>query len=57
MAFTKPPKVLMPSYGTANVDAEAKSMEICNLCIETLKGKCRRIHERLLNAQSIRSIR
>lgn len=31
-------------------------MEICNLCIETLKGKCRRIHEWLFNAKSIRSI-
>ncbi|CAN7982355.1 unnamed protein product, partial [Ixodes pacificus] len=52
----EPTKVLMPSYVTVNMGAEEKSIEICNLCIDTLKGKCKRIHEWLFNASSIRSI-
>lgn len=52
----EPTKVMMPSYVTINMGAEEKSLEIRNLCIETLRGKCRRIHEWLFNASSIRSI-
>lgn len=52
----EPTKVLMPSYVTVNMGAEEKSLEIRNLCIDTLRGNCRRIHEWLFNASSIRSI-
>ncbi|KAL1413956.1 hypothetical protein MTO96_007892 [Rhipicephalus appendiculatus] len=52
----EPTKVLMPSYVTVNMGAEEKSLEIRNLCIDTLRGKCRKIHEWLFTASSIRSI-
>uniref|UniRef100_L7LWF6 mitogen-activated protein kinase kinase kinase n=1 Tax=Rhipicephalus pulchellus TaxID=72859 RepID=L7LWF6_RHIPC len=52
----EPAKVLMPSYVTVNMGAEEKSLEIRNICIDTLKGNCRKIHEWLFNASSIRSI-
>ncbi|XP_064489363.1 mitogen-activated protein kinase kinase kinase 15-like isoform X7 [Ornithodoros turicata] len=53
---SEPSKVLMPSYVTVNTDAEEKSIEVRNLCLETLKGKCRKIHEWLFNASAIRSV-
>nr|XP_037281029.1 mitogen-activated protein kinase kinase kinase 15-like isoform X1 [Rhipicephalus microplus] len=52
----EPTKVLMPSYVTVNMGAEEKSLEIRNVCLDTLKGKCRKIHEWLFTASSIRSI-
>ncbi|XP_077539984.1 mitogen-activated protein kinase kinase kinase 15-like isoform X2 [Haemaphysalis longicornis] len=52
----EPTKVRMPSYVTVNMGAEEKSIEIRNLCIDTLRGNCRKIHEWLFTASSIRSI-
>ncbi|XP_077488624.1 apoptotic signal-regulating kinase 1 isoform X2 [Amblyomma americanum] len=52
----EPTKVMMPSYVTVNMGAEEKSLEIRNLCLETIRGNCRKIHEWLFNASTIRSI-
>ncbi|XP_037519075.1 mitogen-activated protein kinase kinase kinase 15 isoform X3 [Rhipicephalus sanguineus] len=52
----EPTKVMMPSYVTVNMGAEEKSLEIQNVCIDTLRGNCRKIHKWLFNASSIRSI-
>ena len=47
----------MPSYVVMNLDAETSSMHISNLCLDSLKGKCRRVHEWVLEATNIKSIR
>lgn len=52
----EPVKVYMPSYVTVNMGAEEKSIQITNLCLEALKGKCTKLHEWLFTASSIKSV-
>ncbi|XP_013777721.1 mitogen-activated protein kinase kinase kinase 5-like isoform X3 [Limulus polyphemus] len=52
----EPTKVYMPSYVTVNMDAEEKSIQISNLCLDTLKGKCHKLHEWLFHDNSIKSV-
>ncbi|XP_043223574.1 mitogen-activated protein kinase kinase kinase 15-like isoform X4 [Amphibalanus amphitrite] len=52
----EPTKEYMPSYVVMNLDAETSSMHISNLCLDSLKGKCRRVHEWVLEATNIKSI-
>lgn len=53
----EPTKEYMPSYVVMNLDAETSSMHISNICLDRLKDKCRRVHEWVLEANNIKSIR
>ncbi|KAG7306066.1 hypothetical protein JYU34_008647 [Plutella xylostella] len=48
-------KVFMPSYVNVNMGAEQKSVEILNLCIDSIRGECRQVHRWLFTADMIRS--
>ncbi|XP_042878655.1 mitogen-activated protein kinase kinase kinase 15-like isoform X1 [Penaeus japonicus] len=50
------PSYYLPSYVTVNLGAEEKSIQLSNLCIDRMKGICRRVHEWLFTASSIKSI-
>lgn len=52
-----PGKVTMPSYVTVNMDADEKSIHIVNLCLEEMIGKCKKLHEWVFNAASLKSFR
>uniref|UniRef100_A0A1B6D1S4 mitogen-activated protein kinase kinase kinase n=2 Tax=Clastoptera arizonana TaxID=38151 RepID=A0A1B6D1S4_9HEMI len=49
-------KILMPSYVTVNLGAEEKSLQLWNLCMESMRGKCRQVHDWLFTASMIRSV-
>ncbi|XP_035233225.1 mitogen-activated protein kinase kinase kinase 15-like isoform X1 [Stegodyphus dumicola] len=51
-----PGKVYMPSYVTVNMGAEEKSVHIVNLCLEALKGICRKLHEWEFPASALKSV-
>ena len=57
MLVLEPTKILMPSYVNVNLGAEEKSIHIWNLCLESMKGKCRQVHDWLLTKSMIRSVR
>ncbi|XP_037080511.1 mitogen-activated protein kinase kinase kinase 15-like isoform X2 [Pollicipes pollicipes] len=52
----EPTKEYMPSYVVVNLDAETSAMHISNLCLDSLKDRCRRVHEFVLEATHIKSI-
>lgn len=54
--ISEPAEIYMPSYVTVNMGAEEKSIQIDNICIETLKGKCHMLHEWVFHASSIKSV-
>lgn len=49
-------KILMPSYVTVNLGAEEKSLQIWNLCMDSMRGNCRQVHDWLFTASMIRSV-
>ncbi|GFY71567.1 hypothetical protein TNIN_459971 [Trichonephila inaurata madagascariensis] len=51
-----PGKVYMPSNVTANMGADEKSVHIRNLCLKELKGECRKLHEWVFTASSLKSV-
>ncbi|KAI8422666.1 hypothetical protein MSG28_006437 [Choristoneura fumiferana] len=48
-------KEYMPSYLNVNMGAEQKSVEILNLCLDAIRGHCRRVHRWLFTSDMIRS--
>ncbi|CAG0890849.1 unnamed protein product [Darwinula stevensoni] len=52
----EPNKVYMPSYVNVNMGAEVKSLQIWNLCLEKMRGKCRQVHDFLFLADMIRGV-
>ncbi|KAJ2950149.1 hypothetical protein O0L34_g11501 [Tuta absoluta] len=48
-------KVYMPSYVNVNMGAEQKSVEILNLCLDSIKGQCRQVHRWLFTSDMIRT--
>lgn len=46
----------MPSYVIVNLGAEKKSIQISNLCLESLKNNCKQVHDWLFTANMIRSV-
>nr|CAD7445915.1 unnamed protein product [Timema bartmani] len=53
----EPTKILMPSYVNVNLGAEEKSSHIWNLCLDSMKGTCRQVHDWLFTASMIKSVR
>ncbi|XP_076042610.1 apoptotic signal-regulating kinase 1 isoform X3 [Oratosquilla oratoria] len=45
-----------PSYITVNLGAEEKSIQLWNLCIDQMKGECRKVHDWLFTAASVKSV-
>jgi len=56
MLVLEPSKVLMPSYITVNLEAEEKSIQITNICLDCRERKCRKVHEWVFTASQIRSV-
>ncbi|XP_012267109.2 mitogen-activated protein kinase kinase kinase 15 isoform X2 [Athalia rosae] len=52
----EPTKILMPSYVNVNLGAEEKSIQIWNLCLDSLKDNCKQVHDWLFTANMIRSV-
>ncbi|XP_039277638.1 mitogen-activated protein kinase kinase kinase 15 isoform X1 [Nilaparvata lugens] len=52
----EPSKIYMPSYVIVNLGAEEKSIQICNLCMDNMRGKCRQVHDWLFTASTIKSV-
>ncbi|CAH2076794.1 unnamed protein product, partial [Iphiclides podalirius] len=48
-------KVYMPSYVNVNMGAEQKSLEIFNLCLDSMRGDCRQVHRWLFTSDMIRT--
>lgn len=48
-------KVYMPSYVNVNIGAEEKSVEIFNVCLDSLKEECTQVHRWLFTSDMIRS--
>ncbi|KAJ8730643.1 hypothetical protein PYW08_002056 [Mythimna loreyi] len=48
-------KEYVPSYVNVNMGAEQKSVEILNLCLEAMRGRCRQVHRWLFTSDMIRS--
>ncbi|KAM3963712.1 apoptotic signal-regulating kinase 1 isoform 2-T2 [Aphomia sociella] len=48
-------KVYMPSYVNVNMGAEQKSLEIFNICMDSMRGECRQVHRWLFTSDKIRS--
>jgi mitogen-activated protein kinase kinase kinase 5 len=46
----------MPSYVIVNLGAEEKSIQITNLCLESMKHNCKQVHDWLFSANMIRSV-
>lgn len=57
MLILDPGKVYMPSYVTVNMGAEEKSVHIVNLCLEALKDQCKKLHEWVFTASTLKSVR
>lgn len=56
IVIVEPTKVFMPSYVNVHLGAEEKSLEIWNMCLDSLLGKCRQVHHWLFNAEMIKSV-
>lgn len=56
MLVLEPTKILMPSYVNVNLGAEEKSVQIWNLCLDSMKGTCRQVHDWLFTASMLRSV-
>ncbi|XP_011497787.1 PREDICTED: mitogen-activated protein kinase kinase kinase 15-like [Ceratosolen solmsi marchali] len=52
----EPTKILMPSYVIVNLGAEEKSIQITNLCLESMNHNCKQVHDWLFSANMIRSV-
>ncbi|XP_012283349.1 mitogen-activated protein kinase kinase kinase 15 isoform X2 [Orussus abietinus] len=52
----EPTKILMPSYVNVNLGAEEKSIQIWNLCLDSMKSNCKQVHDWLFTANMIRSV-
>ncbi|XP_075217555.1 apoptotic signal-regulating kinase 1 isoform X2 [Lycorma delicatula] len=52
----EPSKIYMPSYVNVNLGAEEKSIQIWNLCMDNMRGKCRQVHDWLFTASMIKSV-
>ncbi|KAL0108005.1 hypothetical protein PUN28_014935 [Cardiocondyla obscurior] len=52
----EPTKILMPSYVNVNLGAEEKSIQIWNLCLDSMKNNCKQVHDWLFTANMIRSV-
>ncbi|XP_039751634.1 mitogen-activated protein kinase kinase kinase 15 isoform X2 [Pararge aegeria] len=48
-------KVYMPSYVNVHMGAEQKSVEIFNLCLDSMRGDCRQVHRWLFTSDMIRT--
>ncbi|XP_050346774.1 mitogen-activated protein kinase kinase kinase 15 isoform X1 [Nymphalis io] len=48
-------KIYMPSYVNVNMGAEQKSVEIFNLCLDSMRGDCRQVHRWLFTSDMIRT--
>ncbi|XP_041986234.1 mitogen-activated protein kinase kinase kinase 15 isoform X2 [Aricia agestis] len=48
-------KVYVPSYLNVNMGAEQKSIEIFNLCLDSMRGECRQVHRWLFTSDMIRT--
>jgi len=52
----EPTKILLPSYVNIHLGAEEKALEIWNICLDSLNGKCRQVHHWLFTAEMIKSV-
>ncbi|CAH0386318.1 unnamed protein product [Bemisia tabaci] len=52
----EPTKIYMPSYVTVNLGAEVKNIQMWNLCIQSMRGQCRQVHDWLFTESQIRSV-
>lgn len=52
----EPSKELLPSYVCVNLGAEQQSVQVTNLCLKSLRGSCKQIHDWEFTASTIRSI-
>ncbi|XP_045769026.1 mitogen-activated protein kinase kinase kinase 15 isoform X2 [Maniola jurtina] len=48
-------KVYIPSYVNVHMGAEEKSVEIFNLCLDSMRGDCRQVHRWLFTSDMIRT--
>ena len=46
----------MPSYVIVNLGADEKSIQITNLCLDSMKNNCKQVHDWLFTASMIRSV-
>ncbi|XP_046393431.1 mitogen-activated protein kinase kinase kinase 15 isoform X2 [Ischnura elegans] len=56
MLVLEPSKIYMPSYANVNLGAEQKSIQLSNVCLDSMKGTCRQVHDWLFEANMIRSV-
>ncbi|XP_011303052.1 mitogen-activated protein kinase kinase kinase 5 isoform X2 [Fopius arisanus] len=56
LLILEPTKILMPSYVNVNLGAEEKSIQIWNLCLDSMKNNCKQVHDWLFTANMIRSV-
>ncbi|XP_044744016.1 mitogen-activated protein kinase kinase kinase 15 isoform X2 [Chrysoperla carnea] len=52
----EPTKIYLPSYVNVNLGAEEKSIQMLNLCLDSMRGTCRQVHDWLFTANLIRSV-
>lgn len=52
----EPQKIFMPSFVIINIDAEERSIQITNLCLNHSKGTCKKVHDFLFTADQIKSV-
>ncbi|XP_050097866.1 mitogen-activated protein kinase kinase kinase 15 isoform X2 [Anopheles aquasalis] len=52
----EPQKVYMPSYVAIHMDAEQKSIDISNICLQHAKGTCLKLHDFNFQANQIKSV-
>lgn len=46
----------MPSYVNINMDAEEKSIQIINICLDHAKNDCKKVHDFVFTASEIKSV-
>ncbi|XP_066582045.1 mitogen-activated protein kinase kinase kinase 15 isoform X3 [Prorops nasuta] len=56
LLILEPTKILMPSYVNVNLGAEEKSIQIWNICLDSMKDNCKQVHDWLFTASTIRSV-
>ncbi|XP_063990230.1 mitogen-activated protein kinase kinase kinase 15 isoform X2 [Diachasmimorpha longicaudata] len=56
LVILEPTKIFMPSYVNVNLGAEEKSIQIWNLCLDSMKNNCKQVHDWLFTADMIRSV-
>ncbi|KAG8238442.1 hypothetical protein J437_LFUL002899, partial [Ladona fulva] len=56
MLVLEPSKIYMPSYANFHLGAEQKSIQLSNVCLDSMKGTCRQVHDWLFEASMIRSV-